>query len=181
MQPGLMPALRVGSRLLADGQSVVDVPPMVGRGIGRIDAERLDGVDCLKHLLDFRPAGNAQQNLTAGAHIRHGRVSLAGPNRAKDVDTRHDGSEVIRRPADECEDAARRERDLAALAGDYALLCNSAEADPVLDAPLHPHELDMREFAHASPPTLSGNPPKAKSLNNSAMAMTRWKTAALMR
>jgi hypothetical protein len=69
MQPGLVPALRVGSRLLADGQSVVDVPPMVGRGIGRIDGERLDGIDCLKYLLDFRPPGNAQQNLAARLHI----------------------------------------------------------------------------------------------------------------
>src|SRR5258707_1034430 len=47
MQPSLMPGLRIGSRLLADRQAIVDVLPVVGCGISRIDAERLGGVDRL--------------------------------------------------------------------------------------------------------------------------------------
>ena len=40
-----MPRERIWSRLLAGGQSVVDVPPMVGRGVSRIDPAGFDGVD----------------------------------------------------------------------------------------------------------------------------------------
>src|SRR5260370_29682126 len=157
MQPSLMPGVRVGSRLLADGQAIVDVLPVVGCGIGWIDAERLDGVDRLQHLLDLRPPGNAQKSLPTGAHIRHRRVALAGRDRAQDVDARYDGSIVVRGPADEGDDAARHKRDDAPLTIDDVLLGDPTEADPVLDAVLDPHELDMREFAHAVPPGLSGN------------------------
>ena len=52
-----MPAARVGSRLLADRQTVMDVMPMLRRGVSRIDTERLDGINRLEDFLDFRPAG----------------------------------------------------------------------------------------------------------------------------
>src|SRR5260370_877985 len=38
-----MPGLSVGSRPLADRHAIVDVLPVLWGGIGRIDAERLDG------------------------------------------------------------------------------------------------------------------------------------------
>src|SRR5260370_25355387 len=122
MQPGLMPGLRVGSRLLADGQAVVDVLPVVGCGISRIDAERLDGVDRLQHLLDLRPPGNAQKTLPTGAHIRHRRVALARRDRTQDIDAGYDGSVVVRSPTDEGEDAACYKRNDTPLMVDDVLL-----------------------------------------------------------
>ena len=71
-----MPGFGVRSRLFPDGQAIVDVLPVVQRRVGRIDAERLDGIDRLQHLLDLRPPGNAQQTFPAGAHIRHRDVAL---------------------------------------------------------------------------------------------------------
>jgi hypothetical protein len=61
-----MSAARVRPRLLADRQTVVDVPPVLWRDVRRIDPERFDRVDCLQHLLDFRPTGEAQQALSPG-------------------------------------------------------------------------------------------------------------------
>jgi hypothetical protein len=48
----------------------VNVPPMIGRDIGSIDAERLDGIDHLQHTLDLGPAAAAQQDFTAGSDKR---------------------------------------------------------------------------------------------------------------
>src|SRR5713101_7144381 len=102
-----MPGARIGSRPLADGHTIVDVLPVLWRGIGRIDAERLDGVDGLQHPLDFRPPGNAQQTFAARTYIRHGDVTLARRDCAQDIDARFDGSVVVPGPADEGEDAPR--------------------------------------------------------------------------
>jgi hypothetical protein len=63
------------------------LPVLWGR-VGRIDAERLDGIDGLQYLLDLGPPGNLQQTFAAGAHIRHGDVAFAGRDRAQDVDAR---------------------------------------------------------------------------------------------
>src|SRR5712692_6756397 len=102
-----MPGLGVGSRALADGHTIVDMLPVLRRGVGWIDAERLDGVDGLQHLLDFRPPRNAQQTFAARTYIRHGDVTLARRDRAQDIDARCDGSVVVPGPADEGEDAPR--------------------------------------------------------------------------
>lgn len=40
-----------------NGQAVVNVMSMVGRDVGRIDAEDLDGIDQLQHAFDLWPAG----------------------------------------------------------------------------------------------------------------------------
>src|ERR1700719_1292518 len=88
MQPSLMPAAAVWSWLFAHGQAVVNVSPMIGRGVRRIDAERLDAIDRVKHLLDLRPAGQAQQALAAGAHMRNGRAGLSGGDGPQDIDLR---------------------------------------------------------------------------------------------
>jgi hypothetical protein len=42
----------VKAGLLANGQAVVDVPPVIGGGVCRIDAERFGSIDGLEHLLD---------------------------------------------------------------------------------------------------------------------------------
>jgi hypothetical protein len=82
---------------------------MLRRGVGRIDAERLDGIDGLQDFLDLRPAGKAQQDFSARAHIRDGRIALSRSYCSQDVDARSNGAIVIGRPADEGEDAARGE------------------------------------------------------------------------
>ncbi len=46
----------VGSRRFASGKSVVDVAPVIGAGVGCVDAELLDGIDRLQHALDLWPA-----------------------------------------------------------------------------------------------------------------------------
>ena len=48
-----MPRERIRSRLLTGGQAVVDVPPMVGRGVGRIDPAGFDGVDRPQNVVDL--------------------------------------------------------------------------------------------------------------------------------
>src|SRR6516225_4705471 len=129
VQPGLMPAASVGSRLFTDGQAVVDVPPVIGSSVGRIDAERLDGIARLKHFLDLPPGGQMQQALASRAHMRNGREGFAGPYRTQDVDARQDGAVVVGRPADERKDTARRKRNDTPLAVDDALFRGPAQAD----------------------------------------------------
>ena len=68
---------RIRSRLLAGGQAVVDVPPMVGRGVSRIDPAGFDGVDRPQNVVDLGPAIDAQKNLAAGTYERQGREGFA--------------------------------------------------------------------------------------------------------
>ena len=72
-----MTCARVIARRLVDGQSVVDVLPVVRRNIGRIDAERLDGVNGMQHTLDLGPTVHAQEDVAAGAHKRQCLEALA--------------------------------------------------------------------------------------------------------
>jgi hypothetical protein len=55
------------------------VTPVIQRGIRRMDAERLRGVDRLEHLLDLARAGEMQQALAARMDMCNGGESLAGP------------------------------------------------------------------------------------------------------
>ena len=88
-----------------------DVTPMVRRDVAGIDAERFDGVDVPKHVLDLRPALNLQQDFAAGAHERNRLIGLARHDRAQNVDARNDGAVVVGGPADEGEDGVRLEAD----------------------------------------------------------------------
>src|SRR5271170_4063329 len=76
----------------------------------------------------------------------NGDVAFAGCCRAQDVDPRQHGAVVVGGPAHEGEDAARRERNDTQVAVDHVFLVGPAEPDPVFDALLDPHELDMGEF-----------------------------------
>src|SRR3546814_7234429 len=80
--------LGVSTRRLTDGEAIVDVPPMVGRNVDRLDAARLDRVDKLEHALDLGPAIGAQQDVAAGAHTRQGLAALACADGADDVEAR---------------------------------------------------------------------------------------------
>ena len=67
---------RVGARCVASREPVVNMPPVIGTGVGGIDAELLDGVDRLQHALDVRPARDAQKDFAAGPHIGNGGVGF---------------------------------------------------------------------------------------------------------
>src|SRR5258707_8081238 len=101
-----MPGLSVGSRPLVDRHTIVDMLPVLWGGIGRIDAQRLDRIDGLQHLLDLGPSGSLQQTFAAGAHIRHRDVALAWCDGTQDIDARHGGSILVPGPPYEGEDAA---------------------------------------------------------------------------
>ena len=77
---------RVAARLLAGRETIVNVPPVMRRDLGRIDADRLDGVDNLQDAFDFRPALGLQQNVAAGAHEGQRLIGFARRDRAQDVD-----------------------------------------------------------------------------------------------
>jgi hypothetical protein len=75
----------------------MDMTPVIRRCAGWINAECGDGIDCLKHLLDLRPAGQVQQAFAARMHMGNGRAGLAGADRAQNVDARQAGPVVIGR------------------------------------------------------------------------------------
>ncbi len=88
----------------------MDVVPIVRCCIGRINAERFDGVDNLQHAFDLGPTGKPQQDIAAWPHIGHGRAALPGRDGPQNIDARDDGAEVVGGPAHECEYAAGRKR-----------------------------------------------------------------------
>ena len=126
-------------------EPVVNMPPVVGTGVGGIDADLLDGIDRLQHPLDPRPARDAQEDLPARAHVGNRREGFAAPDGAQDIDPRDDGAEVARRPADIGDDAVRREAQDAAAAIKDLLADIAAKADPVLDPLLMPDQFDVGE------------------------------------
>jgi hypothetical protein len=81
MQPGLMTRTRINPRHFAHGEAVVDVVPIVGRCVGRVDAERLDGINNLQHAFDLGPTGQPQEDVAAGPYIGHGCATLASGER----------------------------------------------------------------------------------------------------
>src|SRR5690606_38445970 len=113
---------RIEARFHTGGQPVVDMPPIGGRSVCRVDAERLDRIDELEHTLDLRPAVELEQEIAAGSDKWRSLERLAASDGAQDVDTRHDGPMFVRRPADEGEDAVRREADDAAAPVDRPLV-----------------------------------------------------------
>jgi hypothetical protein len=118
---------------------------MVRRCVGGIDPAGFHRVDRLQNLIDLRPAIDPQQNVAARTDEWQRRVGFSRRNCAYDVDARDDRAEVVRRPAHEGEDAARREADDPTPAIEDLLLGDLSEANPVLDALLEPSQLDMRE------------------------------------
>src|SRR5712692_4165557 len=173
----------MGSR--ARRQPVVDVPPVIRRAIGRIDAQRLDGIDRPQHAFDLWPAVYPQQTLPAGSDKADRRTGLASTNGAQDVDTRDDGAKIVGRPADESEDAARREGNDTALPVDDLLGGHPAEAYPALETLLDPDQIDVsvrvgRDGDHDAAPSL-GRACSGISRSMSATVTPRWKASSLMR
>ena len=46
------------------------MPPVIRRHVGRIDTERLNGVDYLEDTLDLGPAIDLEENVSAWTHER---------------------------------------------------------------------------------------------------------------
>jgi hypothetical protein len=84
-----MARLRVNPRHFVGGKTIVDVAPIVGRCVRRVDAERLDGIDNLQHAFDLGPTGQPQQDVAAGPYTRpKGRADCAQSACAGDVATK---------------------------------------------------------------------------------------------
>src|SRR3546814_16946282 len=89
--------LGVSTRRLTDGEAIVDVPPMVGRNVDRLDAAPLARVDKLEHARELVPAIGAHQDVATGAHSRQGSAARAcagaGDAVAARPEVRHVGTE----------------------------------------------------------------------------------------
>lgn len=72
---------RVGARLMSGGDAVVDMAPMVGCGVARIDAGGLGRVDRGEHLANLGPAFDLEQDVAARPHERQRREGLVGADR----------------------------------------------------------------------------------------------------
>ena len=77
---------RVIAWLQTGDKAVVDMPPVIRRGVGRIEAECFHRVYGDKRALHFRPAIEAQQDVASGAHEGQRLEGFAAANRAHDVD-----------------------------------------------------------------------------------------------
>src|SRR5579885_3194269 len=186
----------VAARLLAGGQAVVNVAPVMRRHLGRVDADCLDRIDDLEDALDLRPALHLEEAVAAGAHEGQRLIALAGRDRAHDVDAREDSAVVIGGPAHEGEDAVGREGEHAAAPVEDLLVLLLAEANPVFDLLLDPGQLDARQAVdgkrlrhetkmwsagHGRSPSAGGNSRASRSRSMSATVRPRWKATILMR
>ena len=131
-----------GDGLFARRQAIVDVPPRVRRCVVGIDAADFDRADRLQSRIDLRPAVGPQQNVPAGTDEWQRRVGFTQRNCAYDVDARDDRAEVVRRPAHESEDDARREAEDPPPAIEDPLFDDPSEANPMLDALPEPVQFD---------------------------------------
>ena len=133
----------VGARCFTGRQTVVNVSPVIGRNIRRIDVPRLDRVDELKYAFDLRPSIGAQQDVATGAHEWQGLAALAGTNGAYNVEPRKRSAVVVGGPANKGENTVRCERHDASAAVEDLFGDLAAEPDPEFDLLLDPRQLDM--------------------------------------
>jgi hypothetical protein len=80
--------MRVAARLLIDGQSVMNVLPILWRCVSWMDTECFHGIDGLEDFFDLGPAGEAQERFSTRTHIRDSRVALAWSHRSQNIDAR---------------------------------------------------------------------------------------------
>ena len=133
----------------AGRDTAVDVPPVLGRGVGRVDAEGFHRVDRFEREGDFWPARDAEKAVASRRHERHGREGLASADGAQDVEPGLDRAVVAGAPAYEREHGARSVGQHARAAVQDPLGGVPAEADPSLDLVIDMHELDMSEAGQA--------------------------------
>src|SRR5260221_5449563 len=150
---------RVAARRVTCGEPVVNVSPVIGTGVGGIDAELLDGVDRQQHALHVRPARDAQKDVASGPHGANRGVGFTWRDGAENVDARDDGAVIVAGPADKSEDAAGCEAQDALTAINDLFGDIPAKSNPVLDLLLEPDQLDMGE--HIDRRDHDGVPPPA--------------------
>ncbi len=100
---------------------------------------------------------SAAAGLATGAHERHGLADSACPDGAHDVDAGHDGAEIVRGPADERENAVRREAHQPAPTIENAILDRVPKPDPVLDALLDPRQFNRGQHSVVRPERAGGH------------------------
>lgn len=153
-----MQGLCVGPWFLPGDDTVMDMPPVIGRDGAGIEAEAFDLVDHLKNVLHLRPARHVEQQVAAGPDKGHGLESGAPLHGAHDGEAGDDRAVIIGGPADEAEGAAGRETQQAAAFVEHAVGDRPAKPDPVFDALfdegqfdhgqigiIRPHDLFLRE------------------------------------
>jgi hypothetical protein len=138
VQPRQVPRASVVPRRFVNGQTVVDVVPVVGCSIGWINAQCLNGIDELKSALDLWPARQAQQDPTTRLDARDARTALAGRRRMQNIDPGQNGPKVAGCPANKCEHATRCEREDSTVMVNHPFSDRTAEPNPVLDPLLEP-------------------------------------------
>ncbi len=141
---------RVGARRLAGDKAVVNVPPMIGRDLGRIDISGLDHVDELEHALHLRPPSTRSRVSPPGVTV--GIVWQVSPRltqrRMSSRESTVPCSFAAQRTSANVEPGRkkstrrRRSRDL------FVRL--ASEADPVLDLLLDPDQFDLGEIIEAA-------------------------------
>jgi hypothetical protein len=62
--------------------------PIVGRRVGRVDAECFDGIDNVQHTFDFGSTGQPQQDVAARSYIEHSCAAPAGRDIPQNIDAR---------------------------------------------------------------------------------------------
>jgi hypothetical protein len=70
--------MRIAPWLLIDGQSVMNVLPILWRCVSWMDTECFHGIDDLEDFFDLGPAGEAQERFSARTHIRDCRITSPG-------------------------------------------------------------------------------------------------------
>src|SRR3546814_3334851 len=111
----------IGTKRHPGREAIGDMTPVIGRRIARIDPGGLDRIDRFEHPRNLRPALDVQQNFAAGPDERQRRMRLADSDRGDDLDTRVDGAEVVRGPAQIGEGRSRTKHDDALAAADDPL------------------------------------------------------------
>ena len=77
---------RVGAWAITRRQPVVNMTPVVGCSVARIDAERLHRVDRAQSLFDLRPPMDAEQNLAARGYKGQRRIGLSRTDSPNNLD-----------------------------------------------------------------------------------------------
>ena len=136
----------VTARRFARGKPVMDVPPVIGRDIARVDARRFDGIDQAEDLRNLGSAPDAEQHVTARIDLRQCGEGIARIDCTDDIERRSDRAIFVGGPADQREH----------LAGGITFdplpainnpVCNRlAELEPVFALALLPDQGDMSQL-----------------------------------
>lgn len=147
---------RIAARAFVRGKPVMDVPPMIGRDVARVDARRLDSVDQPEDLRDFGPAMNAEQHIAARIDLWNCGAGLARSNSMNDVERRTHRAIFIRHPADQTEHLACRIAFDALAATDNPGCDRFAEFEPVFALAFAPDQRDVGQLRSIAQPRFGG-------------------------